>query len=242
MWMSGSFIRSSGISDVLRCLRFGLIALIVGLAAAACSGVKEPAPSVILGFSPVDIRYDFTPADTSWDVFTAPAGEALFRLQNGVLEGAVIPDRGYVWSLANRRYNDVSIRARVQQMEGIRGNGFGVMCRADEAGNGYYFLISSAGQYALLKATPQDPNPQPLNAWTSSEWIRPGAEPNDLEATCVNDRLIFMVNGHFLAEVRDAAYSVGEPGVVLGAVQDTLWVQFDDIDFRLATIAGMSGR
>jgi len=226
----------------VRQVQFARWLLLVGLVLTACSGTKEPAPTIILGFSPPDMQYDFTSADSTWDTFITSGSEALFRVQNGALEGAVIADRGYIWSLANRRYSDSSIRAQVRQTQGSRGNGFGLLCRTDEAGNGYYFLISSAGQYAILKATPDAVDPHPLKVWTASEWLHTGSEANELEATCVNDYLVFFANGHFLAEVRDPTYTVGEPGVVLGAVEQTLWVRFDDIDLRQATIAGVTGR
>jgi hypothetical protein len=226
----------------LRRVHIARFLLSVGLVLTACSGAKEPSPSIIPGFSPADMQYDFTAPKTTWDVFVTSGSEALFRVWDGALEGAVIANRGYVWSLANRRSNDSSIRAQVRQTQGSRGNGFGLLCRADEAGNGYYFLISSAGQFAILKASSDNPDPQPLHTWTFSEWIHTGTEPNDLEATCVNDYLLFFANGHFLAEVRDPTYTIGEPGVVLGAVEQTLWVRFDSIDLRPATIAGVTGR
>jgi hypothetical protein len=135
-------------------------------------------------------------------------------------------------------YRHVAIQATVQQTEGQPGNGFGVLCRADASGNGYYFLISSTGYFSIRNATDAQDDPVALVDWQRSDAIRQGSEPNELLAVCVNDYLSFAVNGRFLAEVRDDTHNAGELGVALGAVQDTAWVRFDDIIVREAAIAG----
>jgi hypothetical protein len=158
-------------------------------------------------------------------------------VRDGALEAAVVPDLGYTWSLSNRTYRNVTIQATVQQTEGQPGNGFGVLCRADASGNGYYFLISSTGYFSIRSATDAQNDPTALVDWQRSDAIRQGSEPNELLAVCVNDYLSFSVNGRFLAEARDETHNAGSLGVVLGAVQETAWVRFDDIIVREAAIA-----
>lgn len=165
-------------------------------------------------------------------MFSLGGDQALFRVQNGALEGAVIGDRGYIWSLSNTRHNDVAISATVRQTKGSRGNGFGLMCRANEEGDGYYFVISSAGQFAILKAQPGVSDPLRLVDWQSSAAIFKGDEPNEIQAVRAGDYLSFSANGNFLADTHDSEFSSGELGVVLGAVEETLWVSFDDILVR----------
>jgi hypothetical protein len=147
-------------------------------------------------------------------------------------------DRGYIWSLSGTRHNDVAISAVVLQTKGSRGNGFGVMCRANEQGDGYYFVVSSAGQFAILKAQTGVADPLRLVDWQSSPAIFQGDKSNAIEAICAGDYLAFSANGTFLADVRDSEFSSGELGVVLGAVEETLWVSFDDITVREAAQVG----
>jgi hypothetical protein len=168
----------------------------------------------------------------------AAGNRALFRVNDSALEAAVVPDAGYIWSLSSRTYRNVAVQATVQQTKGQPGNGFGVMCRADASGNGYYFLISSGGYFSIRNATDAQNDPIALVDWQRSDAIRQGGEPNELLAVCVNDYLTFSVNGRFLAEVGDDTHNAGELGVALGAVEGTAWVRFDDIIVREAAIAG----
>lgn len=206
---------------------------------AACAPVSNRAPSQFVSLSDERLRYTFDDEVTTWDTFITEGSEALFTVHDGALEGAVVANRGYLWSLSGARRNNLAIQATVQQTRGGQGNGFGVMCRADHDGNGYYFVISSAGQFAILKGLPTRADPVPLVAWQSSDAIVPDDGENQLLAICTANYLSFSVNGQFLAEVRDSSYSAGELGVVLGAVGETAWVRFDDILVRDATIIGV---
>jgi hypothetical protein len=202
----------------------------------ACAGEAGPVrPRVSLGQPRAQYRFDTTAEP--WDVFRAPGDQALFRLGDGVLEGAVVKQRGYLWSLNHNRYNDAAIEATVQQTQGDLGNGFGVLCRADADGNGYYFVISSDGQFAILKATSNAPDPAPLVNWGRSPVIRPGLNTvNTLQAVCASAYLSLAVNGILLAVTADQTFRVGELGVVVGAGRTTTWASFDDIIVRDAIL------
>lgn len=205
-----------------------------------CGGAAAPAPSQLLGYSDVRLQYHFDAPETDWDIFTAEANQAFFRVAEGALEAAVVPNRGYIWSLNHRRHRDISIEAQVEQTRGATGNGFGLMCRADAIGNGYYFIISSAGQFAILKATSDRIDPQPLVSWQPSSAIRRGDGRNALRAVCVQDYLAFFANDVFLAETRDSQFSAGEAGVALAAVGQTAWARFDAIILRDPMILGIN--
>lgn len=216
--------------------QLGLFALVVLVT--ACGGRAATSPRVDVTLGQERARYTFEDPDTEWDVFSLGGDQAIFRIQGGVLEGAVIADRGYIWSLGRPRYGDAAISATVRQTQGSRGNGFGLMCRANEDGDGYYFVISSAGHFAILKAQPGIDDPARLVDWQSSPAIFQDNEPNHLQAVCAGDYLAFSANGQLLAEVRDAEFANGRFGVVLGAVEETLWVSFDDIVVRDAALVG----
>jgi hypothetical protein len=210
--------------------------LIFLLAGCAQDAPTEPSQRVSLGDE--QARYTFDDANTPWDVFSLNGDQAIFRVLDGVLQGAVIANHGYIWSLSHTGYYDVAISATVSQTKGARGNGFGVMCRADEQGDGYYFVVSSAGQFAILKAQPNVSDPVRLVDWRSNSAILQKGEPNQIKAICIGDYLSFFANGHFLAEVHDSQFSSGELGVVLGAIDETLWVNFDDIVVNKVALVG----
>lgn len=208
------------------------------LALAACSGAVKNGPTQFLSMGSTRAQYTFDDGAGAWDVFSTPGQEAAFVAAQGTLNGAVIPNRGYVWSLSHTRLSDVAIEATVQQTQGIEGNGFGVMCRADAQGNGYYFVISSQGGYAILKGNAATGKQTRLVDWQRSDAIKTGMETNKLQAVCVNDYLSFSINGTFVAEARDKEFSSGDIGAVVAAVDKPVWVSFDNITVRDVAIAG----
>jgi len=213
--------------------------LLILVLVSACSGsIASRIPTYRIHLTDPRAQYRFDNSADGWDTFVMPRDQALFRVRDGALEAAVVPDVGYVWSLSNTAYRNASIQATVQQIEGEPGTGFGLLCRANASGDGYYFLISSTGYFSILEATDAQSDPVPLVNWQPSETIHQGNESNELQAVCVNDYLMFSVNGRFLAEVRDDTHDAGEFGVTVGAVKDTAWVRFDDIIVREADIAG----
>lgn len=217
--------------------RAAMLSFVVAVLLVACNPVANVAsPSQFLNLGDVRERYTFVDSTTTWETFTTEGSEALFQVADSALIGAVIPKLGYVWSLSNTRRANVAIQVTVQQTQGASGNGFGVMCRTDAVGNGYYFVISSAGQFAILKGSPRQIDPAPLVAWQSSAAIHPGTAENELLAVCTADYLAFSVNGQFLAEAYDDEFTAGELGMVLGAVGETAWVRFDTIVVRDANL------
>lgn len=210
----------------------------VALLLASCSGLQDKVRTPLIGFGDIIAEYHFDTPSTSWDTFRLPDDAAFFSVTDGALSGAVLGDRGYIWSLNQSTYEDISIKATLQQTRGIEGNGFGVMCRADENGNGYYFVLSSAGQFAILKAVPETPDPIQLVKWQGSGAVKKGDGMNAIEAICLDDYLSFTVNGVFIAEVRDTTFASGKTGVVLGAVKETAGVRFDDIILRSVRVIG----
>lgn len=210
-----------------------LVFLLVG-----CSGLQDTVRTPLIGFGDLEGEYHFENSQSSWDTFQLPEEAASFTVSDGALVGSVVGDRGYIWSLNQPLYADISIKAKLQQIRGSQGNGFGVMCRADESGNGYYFVVSSTGQFAILKAVATVPDPIQLVKWQSSGAVQTGEDVNAIEAICVGDYLSFTVNGVFIAEARDSEFKTGHVGAVLGAVKQPLWVRFDDIIIRDVRVIG----
>jgi hypothetical protein len=218
--------------------KFPYSLLIIGLLLAGCGSIEDSVRTPLIGFGDIEAEYHFDTPQTSWDTFRLPGDAAYFAVTDGALTGSVVGDRGYIWSLNMPEYQNTSIKANLQQIRGSSGNGFGVMCRADKDGNGYYFVISSAGQFAILKAEPGISNPSELVKWQSSGAVKTDKGINSIEAICLDDYLSFTVNGVFIAEARDSTFKSGHTGVVLGAVGQPLWVSFDDIIIQAVRVIG----
>ena len=203
-----------------------------------CVGIVDSVRTPLIGFGDIKAEYHFDTPQSSLDTFRLADDAAFFAISDEALTGSVLADRGYIWSLNQPQYSNTSIKATLQQERGGKGNGFGVMCRADNDGNGYYFVVSSEGQFAILKAEPGVSNPVQLVKWQSSGAVKKDDGINSIEAICLDDYLSFTVNGVFIAEARDSTFKSGHTGVVLGAVGQTLWVRFDDIVIQDVRVIG----
>lgn len=203
---------------------------------AACGPKSGPTRQVIAGEQQT-INY-FSRGNEGWDIYTMENDIGLFRVNQGALEGAVVAGMGYIWSLNNTVHQDVIINAQLRQQSGAFGNGFGVMCRADSAGNGYYFLISSDGQFSIQKAVAGEQQLVVLQNWQSSPIILKGYQRNQIKAVCTGNYLALFVNDVFMTEIFDEDYTEGMAGAVLGAFGETLWVAFDNYSIRNAFSVG----
>lgn len=194
---------------------------------------RGPTRSIITGSERT--FYTFTRPD-SWDIFESDL--AGFTLKQNALEGYVAADRGYILSTNNVPHEDVIINVTIRQTDGLLGNGFGVVCRAGEMNNGYYFLLSSDGHFTISVATPARDELFELIPWQFNSAINQGYHENEIRAVCVGDYLAMFINDVFVAETRDSEFVEGEVGLALGAVTQAASASFDDVLVRDAIDVG----
>ncbi|MBZ0292349.1 MAG: hypothetical protein K8L99_07250 [Anaerolineae bacterium] len=218
---------------------FVIFWLLLGVLLAGCQQ-QEPdgGPSRNVDVGSRSQLYTFNSNAEGWDTYTMPGDQALFRVNEGALEGAALADQGYIWSLDHETQDDVIINATLKQTEGGLGSVFGVMCRADERGNGYYFLISSDQMFSIRVATDARDELYEVLPWQRHQAIKPGYVTNEIRAVCVEDYLALFINDVFIAEAVDTELSSGQTGVTLAAVDQTAWVQFDQVRVRDAVMYG----
>ncbi len=204
----------------------------------ACSSQPDGGPTRSVYTGDRRTAYYFQQGTTTWDIYSLDNDSALFRINEGGLEGAVVANRGYIWSLNHEIHDNVIINATVRQSQGSFGNGFGVICRADENGNGYYFLIASTGEFTISVGTSDRSDLFQLVPWQRHNAIKQGLVTNEIRAVCVDDYLAMFVNDVFVGEAFDDEFTEGQLGITLGAVDQTAWVRFDDILIRDAFMVG----
>lgn len=199
------------------------------------AGLRGPTRSVRAGRELAS--YNFLKPAT-WDLFDVEGGIARAALSGNALVLSVDAGLGYLTAGNNVTHRDVLVNATLRQTEGLLGNGFGLLCRADKLGNGYWFLLSSRGEYSIQVASAVREEPFPLVPWRYHSVIRPGLQANDLRVVCAENYLALLINDVFVAEAFDDEFREGELAVALGAGERRASASFDDIRVRAATVTG----
>ena len=198
-------------------------------------GVRGPSRSVRAGAELANYTFQ-RPA--TWDLFDLGEEIASASLERNALALSVGPELGYLTAGNNVTHSDLLINATVRQTEGLLGNGFGLLCRADKAGNGYWFLLSSRGEFSIQVASAAREKLFELVPWRYHSVIRQGMHANELRIVCAQNYLAFFINNVFVAEAFDDEFDSGELAVALGATGRQASVSFDDIRLRAATVTG----
>ena len=168
-------------------------------------GVRGPSRSVRAGAELANYTFQ-RPA--TWDLFDLGEEIASARLERNALALSVGPELGYLTVGNNVTHSDLLINATVRQTEGLLGNGFGLLCRADKAGNGYWFLLSSRGEFSIQVASAAREKLFELVPWRYHSVIRQGMHANQLRIVCAQNYLALFINDVFVAEAFDDELTV----------------------------------
>ena len=119
------------------------------------------------------------------------------------------------WAKTNRQDDNASIYVDAAPV--TNSNGFyGIICRIQENGSFYYFIVQNNGVFAIGKI--KDEVLQPLVEWTANNAIRQGNQTNRLRADCDGSALRFYVNDVFVGEASDSDFTSGYSGLIVNAL------------------------
>ena len=101
------------------------------------------------------------------------------------------------------------------EMSMIRGNSGGLTIRTDSNGSGYYFRISTGGQYVLwrIDATKTTYYKKPLISGQSSSILTGNNQTNTLTIVATASTYILYVNARYVNSASDSMYTSGQIGV-----------------------------
>jgi hypothetical protein len=103
---------------------------------------------------------------------------------------------------------------------------YGLMCRMQPDGSGIFFAVRSDGYGSIQKWS--GGNLTLLTDWRFSSSINQGISANYIEADCIGDRYLLLVNGDYVIDITDSEYKTGSVGVgVIPSMDKGTRVDFD---------------
>lgn len=170
-----------------------------------------PAPTPTVPAWP-DVPYedDFSDPSSGWQVRETEDGRVGYS--DGIYSVAVYAENVTTRGAANRSFDNLVIDVDTTQVSGPTNdnNDYGVICRLQPNGDGYYLMISGDGYYGIQKS--EGGEFESLVDWTASDVIRQGNATNHLRAVCDGSTLALFVNGEFLTQASDSTFSDGDIG------------------------------
>lgn len=121
-----------------------------------------------------------------------------------------------VWSVPGLNFKDTHTYTRASQLAGPNDNLLGLLCRYQDEGNYYAFVISSDGYYGIIKKQAGVQSLLGLNQMGFDEAIQRGGADNEILAICQGDQLALFVNGINLLQVNDVTFTYGDVGLIAG--------------------------
>jgi hypothetical protein len=183
---------------------------VMAVTLAACgANVADPVPGLE--------RYsvDFTsPDDWGGPRSDTPNTSLTLEPENGRFRAGANTE-GYAWALNTDTHAGVILEAKTRLATNTPNNGYGVACRVQPDGAGYWFLVSRDGYAAILLAG-TDGSLVNLNEWRFHSVIEAGTNArNTIRAACVDDELTLIVNGRRLVSTTNDTFAQGTSALIV---------------------------
>ncbi|NJL93915.1 MAG: hypothetical protein HC915_09390 [Anaerolineae bacterium] len=145
----------------------------------------------------------------------------------------------YIWGQGGEAAQDLNITVEATPQTRFEDDLYGVMCRVDETGTGYGFLVSSNGFAAIVYADGRSLSF--IQDWHEHDAIRHGTAQNSLRAVCIGDYLALYVNGDFVMDAEDDRHiQAGQVGLLGGVLTfdepAEMVVSFDNLSVTEASL------
>ncbi len=171
---------------------------------------------------------DFGDAGSGWEVGEYNTGSV------GYASGAyfvISSDQEWVmWGVANRSFDNIIVDVDATQVSAgpTDDNAYGVVCREQGDGGGYYLRISGDGYYSIAKSDGSDF--ESLVDWAESDAIRQGNATNHIRTICDGSSLVLFVNGQRLAQANDSTFTSGDIALTVTTFEpEPSEVHFDNL-------------
>ncbi len=172
---------------------------------------------------------DFSNASSGWEnqsdeqFGTVDYFDGYYRIE-------VQGDHNMIWAGPGLNLTDVRLEADMIKVIGSSDDLFGLVCRAKNKENYYFFVISSDGYYGIGKTIDGVQSLINAEGMKPSEIISQGKSINHLRVDCIADQQELYINGQLVAQVSDSDLPHGDIGLLAGnlAAQENV-VLFDNL-------------
>jgi hypothetical protein len=200
--------------------------LVLAMLACSLPGLRTPAPGGGGSSKNVLMQDNFSNPKSGWEVGEYNSGKVGYA--DGQYFVISYGKGSTMWGVANRSFDNVVIDVEATPVSGPDNNDYGIVCREQGDGRGYYFLISGDGYYAIVKGT--DEGYDWLVDFTESNAIQQGYTTNRIRAVCNGSQLSLYVNGQRVGEASDTEFSSGDIALTATSYEDEpVEVRFDNL-------------
>jgi hypothetical protein len=159
---------------------------------------------------------DFSDPSSGWEISADP--ESRREYYEGVFRFSILRPRWNYWSTPGLEFSDIHVDAQIRRLGGDGVSSAGIICRYQDEGNYYAFVITSDGYTGISKVEGGQEKLLGRQTLSPSKSVYLGDTTNFIGADCIGDRLVLWVNGTQALEVRDGSFQRGEAGMVVSVL------------------------
>lgn len=189
--------------------------VILGLALIACQLTSLTSDFFDTPSGAVLFQDDFSAATSGW-VDKSKEQFGTVEYFDGYYRIEVQGDHNMIWAGPGLNFTDTRLEADMIKVIGTMDDIFGLVCRATDEDNFYFFVISSDGYYGIGKMIDGVQSLIDTDGMHPSEIISQGKTINHLRGDCIDDQLGLWINGQFVAKVNDSDLPRGDIGLLAG--------------------------
>ncbi len=176
-----------------------------------------PTPTALPAGKPLFVD-DFTKTPNGWGINSSKAVTVTY--EQGGLRMLVNEAQTDGWSVAGKRFRDVTIEVKAERLAGPSNNLVGVICRYQDRGNFYLLFITSDGYYGIGKYAENSYRLLGADQLQYTSVIQPERSQYQIKAVCSENELMLYLDGWKLMEVEDDGFHEGDVGVIAGAYEE----------------------
>jgi hypothetical protein len=211
-----------------------LVVLLWAVAAilTGCNYAATPQPEGAVLF-----QDDFTLPISGWDQIEKPASAVGY--QDGTYRVRILAPETIAWGRPHLSFDNITLDVDATRRSGPDDNLYGVLCRYQDPGNFYFFLISSDGYAGAGAYRDGERLIFGEAALLPSPAVATGEATNHLQVDCQGSTVRMRVNGLTVAEAEVSDWPSGDVGLVAGSyAAGGVEIWFDNFTVRQAGAAG----